>query len=161
MHQVQAPQDLPDLNDDLRQRIDLAPHLPDKLRDFALLSLWISRTAIVSVMATFTSAISRAHGRRHSLSIGEMRHGVIRLLTWLGETFCGVSAIFPPRRTSPCELPAPVGRRLLADRYLVTYRRRHPVDPEDLERWKVVWAAARLLEPIPAEHPKLIRFLEQ
>jgi hypothetical protein len=25
----------------------------------------------------------------------------------------------------------------------------------------VVWAAARLLEPIPAEHPKLIRFLEQ
>ena len=49
----------------------------------------------------------------------------------------------------------------LADRYLAAYRKRHPVDPEDLERWKVVWAAARLLEPIPAEHPKLIRFLEQ
>jgi tRNA A-37 threonylcarbamoyl transferase component Bud32 len=161
MHQVRAPHDLPDLNDDLRRRIDIAPHLPDHLRDFAL-----------SVLVDLPHGDRLCHGDFHlgnllgswstpfvidwgDASRGDPTADVARtgLLQRLGD--------LPPGAPAHVRFLAPVGRKLLADRYLATYRRRHPVDPEDLERWKVVWAAARLLEPIPAEHPKLIRFLEQ
>jgi len=55
----------------------------------------------------------------------------------------------------------PAGRRIIAARYLATYRKHHQIDQDQLERWTTVRAAARLAEPVPSEYPKLVGFLER
>jgi hypothetical protein len=54
---------------------------------------------------------------------------------------------------------AGVGRRILHDRYLATYRARRAIDRALFDRWQIVRAAGRLWEPVPDEHPALLRLL--
>ena len=65
----------------------------------------------------------------------------------------------PPGAPLVVRTLAPLGRRILHDGYLAAYRSRRPVDRRLLLRWQVVRAAARLWEPVPDEHPALLRFL--
>jgi aminoglycoside phosphotransferase (APT) family kinase protein len=67
----------------------------------------------------------------------------------------------PPGTSLAARALVPVGRRILVSRYLEAYRRRRPVDRQLLERWQIVRAAARLWEPIPEEHPAMLRLLEE
>jgi len=69
-------------------------------------------------------------------------------------------AALPPGSPASLRPLAGVGRRLLVGRYLATYRRSRPVGRDALDQWIVVRAAARLGDPVPDEHPHLLRFVQ-
>ena len=161
LHEIAAPPQLPDLNDDQRYRIRAAAGLPEDLRAAAL-----------SVLDELPGGDRLCHGDFHLGNLmgtwstpvvidwgdacrGDPLSDVARtyLLQRLGEP--------PPGAPTVIRLLAPVGRDILAARYLSTYRSRHPVDRRQLEAWKIVRAASRLFDPVPSEHPKLIRFLRR
>jgi aminoglycoside phosphotransferase (APT) family kinase protein len=159
MHECAAPSELPDLHDELRLRIVDAAALPDDLRARAL-----------DVLDTLPNGDRLCHGDLHLGNIlgswsapmvidwGDASRGdpvadVAR--TWLLHRFGEP----PPGAPRTIRVLAPVGRRILVERYLRAYRRRRPVDQHRLERWEIVRAAARLGEPIPEERPALLRLL--
>ena len=57
----------------------------------------------------------------------------------------------PPGTSWFLQALIPIGRGILANRYVSTYRRRRGIDEAQLEHWKLVRAAARLDEGIDAE----------
>lgn len=67
----------------------------------------------------------------------------------------------PPGAPLAIRVLAPIGRDVLAARYLAAYRRVRPVDRTALNKWRIVQAAARLREPIPSEHPRFLRYLQR
>ncbi len=54
---------------------------------------------------------------------------------------------------------APAGRRIILGRYRRAYRAARSVDDAELARWQVVCAAARLWDPVPEDHPAVLRYL--
>ena len=65
----------------------------------------------------------------------------------------------PPGSSLTIRALATIGRRILLSRYLAADRAQQAMDDGLLERWEVVRAAARLWDPVPDEHPALLRFL--
>jgi aminoglycoside phosphotransferase (APT) family kinase protein len=55
----------------------------------------------------------------------------------------------------------PIGRGILADRYVSTYRRCRGIDEARLELWKLVRAAARLAEGIDSETESLLGYVRK
>ena len=156
MHDHHGPPELPTVHDVVSGRIAAAEPLPDDLRAAAL-----------ALLATLPGGDALCHGDMHLgnmlgtwtapvvIDWGDAARGhpaadVARtaLLHRVGEPPPG--APFLVRRL------APVGRRALAALYLARYRRVRPLERDLVERWVVVRAAARLAEPIPAEHPRLL-----
>jgi thiamine kinase len=161
MHECPAPAELPDLAVELRQRIQDAPPLPDDLRAAALAmidrlpsgdALCHGDLHLGNIIGSFSASVVIDWG---DASRGDPLADVARtvLLHRFGE--------LPPGSPALLRAAALVGRRALVARYLHTYRRRHPVDRRQLSDWVVVRAAARLCEPIPEEHPRLLRFLQR
>ena len=159
LHDIVAPPQLPDLNDDLRHRIREAAPLPEDLRTAALGllerlpggdRLCHGDFHLGNMMGTWSAPVVIDWG---DASRGDPIADVARtyLLQKLGEPPPGASAVL--------RVLAPVGRDILAARYLSAYRSRCPVDRRRLDEWKIVRAAARLFDPVPSEHPRLIRFL--
>lgn len=161
MHDVVAPPQLPLLNDALRERILHAPPLPDDLR-----------SAVLALLDRLPEGDRLCHGDFHLGNVmGTWKTPVI--IDWgdasRGDPVADVARTdlmqrlgdLPPGSPSVIRLLAPIGRDALAASYLYTYRRRHKVDRRLLKEWRLVRAAARLIEPIPSEHPKLIRYLRK
>ena len=160
MHDCVAPVELPDLNEDLRQRIEVAP-LPEDLRAAALAvldkmphgdRLCHGDFHLGNMLGSYSESVVIDWG---DASRGDPVADVARtaLLHRLGDPGPGAPAFI--------RAVAPIGRQVLVARYLTTYRKQRPIDRHQLERWEIVRAAARLLEPIPSERPKLVRFLRQ
>ena len=161
MHECVAPAGLPDLNDELRARIEEAPPLPDDLRAGAL-----------AVLADMPRGDRLCHGDLH---IGNMMGSYDQpvIIDWgnasRGDPVADVARTEllhrlgdpPPGAPVLIRVFASVGRRALVARYLATYRLARPIDQHALERWEIVRAAARLAEPIPSEEPRLLRFLRK
>lgn len=161
LHDVVAPPQLPDLNEDLRYRISEAAPLPEDLR-----------TAVLTVLDGLPGGDRLCHGDFHLGNLmGTWSTPIV--IDWgdasRGDPVADVARTYvvqrmgqpPPGAPALIRLLAPVGRAALAATYLSTYRRRQPVDHRRLEAWEIVRAAARLFEPVPAEHPRLIRFLRR
>ena len=161
LHDVVAPPELPDLNDDQRYRILEAAPLPEDLR-----------TAALSVLDDLPSGDQLCHGDFHLGNLmGTWSNPVV--IDWgdasRGDPVADVARTYllqrlgepPPGASALIRVLAPVGRDVLPAQYLSTYRRRHRIDRRRLEAWKIVRAAARLFDPVPSEHPKLIRFLRR
>jgi aminoglycoside phosphotransferase (APT) family kinase protein len=159
MHDCAAPPELPDLHDELRERLEAATALPDDLRHRALVAL-----------DGLPRGDRLCHGDLHPGNVlGSWASPVV--IDWgdatRGDPIADVArttvllrvGVPPPGSPFVVRTLAPLGRRILHDGYLAAYRSRRPVDRRLLVRWQVVRAAARLWEPVPDEHPALLRFL--
>jgi aminoglycoside phosphotransferase (APT) family kinase protein len=161
MHDVVAPADLPRLKDELRDRIDAAEPLPPELRP-----------QVLAVLDALPDGDRLCHGDLHpgnmlgtasgptvidwgDASRGDPLGDVVRstLLMRVGEP--------PPGAPRLIRLLARGGGSLLSARYVAHYRRQRHVDMTDVARWRTVRAAARLAEPIPEEHPRLLKSLRR
>jgi aminoglycoside phosphotransferase (APT) family kinase protein len=161
MHECVAPAALPDLHDVLRGRIEVVEALPDELRAPAL-----------DVLDGLPRGDRLCHGDLH---VGNMvgSWDAPQVIDWgdatRGDPIADVARTEllhrlgnpPPGSPAHIRVLAPIGGRLIASSYLATYRRQRPIDQERLQSWRVVRAAARLLEPIPEDRPYLLRFLHK
>lgn len=167
MHDCPAPAGLPDVRDEIRRRIGAATGLPAELRERALL-----------LLDTLPGGDRLCHGDLHPGNmLGSLDAPVV--IDW-GDAARGDPAGDQARTqlvlqvgVPPAGTPAVVralaapGRRILASRYRSAYRRRRQrdtgrtPDPRQVARWELVWAAARMGEPVPEEHPALLRLLRE
>jgi len=159
MHDCVAPDDLPELHDEVRPRIQGAEALPDDVRAVAL-----------RLLDGLPRGDRLCHGDLHlGNSLGSWSAPTV--IDWgdatRGDAVADVARTAllhrvgrpPPGSSRVVRTMAPVGRRILLGRYLATYRAQRPVDAELLGRWELVRAAARLWEPVPDEHPALLQYL--
>jgi aminoglycoside phosphotransferase (APT) family kinase protein len=161
MHECEGPPDLPELHDDLRERIAAAPPLPEELRP-----------RVLELLENLPRGDRLCHGDLHIGNLlGSWDAPVV--IDW-GDAARGdptadvarttlIHRIGVPPRDAPLAIRvlAPVGQGQLTRAYLRSYRRHRPVDRDLLARWEVVRAAARLIEPIPEEHDRLLRIVRR
>lgn len=160
IHEVAAPESLPELRQVLAARIHVAP-MPPQLRDFALGEL--------DKLPTDDRLV---HGDYHpgNVLVEDTRVGVI---DWVGAARGAAEAdvartLLLLKWADPLpDTPAlarglmAVGRSAFARAYLRSYRRGAPRPIVGLRSWLTVNMAARLSEGIDAEHPNLLSRLER
>jgi thiamine kinase len=159
MHECAAPDDLPDLTEELRRQLRDAGPLPDDLR-----------TAMLELLDSLPRGDRLCHGDLHAGNmLGSWSSPTV--IDWpgasRGDPMADVAltslmhrvAALPPGAPTLVRSFASVGRRVLRVTYLAGYRFRRPLDAAAVARWEVVQAAARLWAPIPEEHPALLRFV--
>jgi aminoglycoside phosphotransferase (APT) family kinase protein len=161
MHAVVAPAELPSLKDDLRDRIEAAEPLPPELCP-----------PVLAVLDALPDGDRLCHGDLHpgnmlgtasepmlidwgDASRGDPLGDVVRtaVLIRVGEP--------PPHSPRLIRLLARGGGGLLSARYVAHHRKQRDIDMADFARWRAVRAAARLAEPIPEEHPRLLKILRR
>ena len=161
MHECQAPASLPQLNDELRQRIELAPILRTDLASYAL-----------DVLDGLPAGDRLCHGDFHP---GNMMGTweTLAVIDWgdasRGDPLADVArtellhrlAAPPPGTPAAFRALVVMGRSLFARRYLAVYRTVRPVDRGALRRWLIVRVAARFIEGIEEEFDTLTAFLEK
>jgi aminoglycoside phosphotransferase (APT) family kinase protein len=160
MHECPAPESLPDLHDDLRGRIATA----------AVLLPSAQAETVLDILGRLPRGDRLCHGDFHLGNLlgdwdapvvidwGDAARGdpladVARtdLLHRLGEP--------PPGTSRVLRALIPIGRGILAARYVSTYQRCRGIHVARLEQWKLVRAAARLAEGIDSETESLLRYL--
>ena len=162
MHECEAPESLPELHDDLQGRIATAASLLPSAQSDAVLEL-LGRLPrgnrlchgdfhLGNLLADWDAPVVIDWG---DAARGDPLADVARteLLHRLGEP--------PPGTSRLLRTLIPIGRGILADRYVSTYRRYRGIDAARLEQWKIVRAAARLAEGIDSETESLLGYLRQ
>lgn len=158
IHDCAAPPQLPDLNDELGERIRAADPLPADLKDLALRvldrlprgdRLCHGDFHLGNILGSWSAPVTIDWGYA---SRGEPIADVART-----ELLHRVGAL-PPGTPRVFRALTRIGRQLLAERYLNVYQQRRQLDGS-IERWRFVHAAARLNEPIPDEQPILLGLL--
>ena len=161
MHSHGAPDNLPDLRDELARRIESAAALPHRLGGEALDRLRV-----------LPPGERLCHGDYHPQNVlGTLQDPVV--IDW-GDASRGAPsadvartllllrmAELPPDISAAMQSLTAVGRGMLARRYLAVYRRRAVEKPPQLHDWMFVRAAARFNEELEAEYPRLLRLLEE
>lgn len=160
LHEVEAPDELPDHAAEIRERIESNERLPAHLAELALREL-----------DRLPRGDRVCHGDLNPANVLMGRDGP-RMVDWVmagrGDPHADVARtllllrIGTPPPGTPRVLAAleGVGRRVIARDYLREYRRGRVLDPELLERWYSVRAADRFWENIVEEDDVLIRLLE-
>jgi aminoglycoside phosphotransferase (APT) family kinase protein len=161
MHDHLAPDTLPDLHDELAQRIESAKALPGH-----------HAAAALERLRALPTGDRLCHGDYHPQNVlGTLKDPVI--IDW-GDASRGAPAAdvartllllrigeLPPDTPAPMRALTAVGRGLLARRYLTVYRRHAPASPARLDDWLFVRAAARFNEELEEEYPRLLKLLDQ
>ncbi len=161
LHRCSAPPALPELNARLRQQILQADPLSDALRE-----------PVLDLLDGLPGGDRICHGDLHldnllgnwsepvAIDWGDAARGAATadvartvLLHQVGTLPSGTSRFFRGLTRA--------GRGLLCARYLAAYRRERPVDDGELERWRLVRAAARLQEPVADEHAACLDLVER
>ena len=161
MHRVAAPADLPDVKDILRERIDDAAPLPAELRP-----------KVLALLASLPDGDRLCHGDLHPGNIlGTLAEPVV--IDWgdasrgdpLGDMVRTAVLLSvgqpPPGAPTLIRILAPIGGSLLSARYVARYRKLSGIDLDHFAGWRAVRCAARLAEPIPEEHPVLLKMLRR
>lgn len=161
MHQVAAPAGLPDLKDLLRERIEDAAPLPTELRP-----------TVLAVLASLPDGDRLCHGDLHPGNMLGSRSKPV-VIDW-GDATRGDplgdmvrTAVLmrvgqpPPGAPALLRVLAPIGGGVVSARYVARYRKLSGIDMSDFVRWRAVRCAARLAEPIPEEHPALLKILRR
>ena len=159
IHDQPAPETLPDLHTQLRQRIESAASLPKHLAAFAL-----------SVLDGLPSGDRLCHGDFHVDNlIGTVRSPMA--IDWTdasrGTPIADVartvlllrSGGLPPGASAALRVFVPVVRGVVVRRYLAVYRQGCPIDEDLLRRWLIVRVAARFVESIDLEYDWLVAHL--
>ncbi|MFN2545771.1 MAG: phosphotransferase family protein [Actinomycetota bacterium] len=161
VHEVRAPDSLPEQRAFLRERIEAAPDdLPGPLRSFAL-----------RVLEGLPGGDRLCHGDYHVSNVlagpagpvvidwtlvcrghptGDFARSL--LLTRFGEVPPGTPLVIRTLRGA--------GQGVFNRAYERAYRRKAAVDDPSIERWQVAHVAARFSEGIMSEYRTLTRFLE-
>jgi aminoglycoside phosphotransferase (APT) family kinase protein len=161
MHDHLAPDTLPDLRDELAERIESAKALPEHHAKAAL-----------GRLRALPTGDRLCHGDYHPQNVlGTLERPVI--IDW-GDASRGAPAAdvartllllrmgeLPPDTPGPMRALTAVGRGILARRYLAVYRRQAVEKPSQLDDWLFVRAAARFNEELEAEYPRLLKLLDE
>ncbi len=161
MHEAEAPADLPNLRERMRQRIEDSTRVPPELVEFAC-----------AYLDTLPDAGRLCHGDFHPANIiwNEDRRAII---DWTGVARGDPAADYartmlmlrladpPPGSPLPLRLLALVGRRQLIRSYQREYRRNRTLDDALVERWETPVMANRLEDGIEEERPKIVKLLEE
>jgi thiamine kinase len=159
MHRRAAPPELPSLRDVLRARVDEAGALPHDLRP-----------RVLALLDGLPDGDRLCHGDLHPGNVlGTADDPVV--IDW-GDATRGAPAAdvartwvlvrfgaLPPGTPATTRALAGVGRRILLRGHRAAYRAAAPLDEALLARWQVVAAAARLWDPVPEDHPAVLRYV--
>ena len=159
LHETVAPARLPALRDDLRGRIEGAPHLDARHRSVSL-----------ELLDRLPDGDRLCHGDFHPGNVIVGDRGPV-VIDWtnaargdpmadLGRTLLLVGLAARPDVSPVARAFDAFGRRRFRAVWLRAYRRRRPIDADRLDHWETVNAAARLWEGIEEEVPALVAFLE-
>jgi hypothetical protein len=160
IHEIGAPDDLPDLGDILTARIRGAP-IPGHLRQFA-----------VREIGRLPRGDRLTHGDFHPGNVLAAREKTA-VIDWVGaargapeadhaRTMLLLRWADPPPGTSPVARGLmTTGRWAFARSYARHYWGGRPRPSRELASWLTVVAAARMSEGIEIEHPRLIGLLER
>lgn len=160
MHNHEAPETLPQLNEELRRHIEAAKALPETLAEEAL-----------NTLEKLPTERRLCHGDFHPANVlGTLQQPVI--IDW-GDASRGAPAAdvartllllrmgeLPPHTSTPMRALTAIGRGLLTRRYLAVYGRTATTDLSQLDDWMFVRAAARFSEGLESEYPRLLQLLE-
>jgi Ser/Thr protein kinase RdoA (MazF antagonist) len=161
MHEVVAPDELPNLRDYVRYKINAATNLPSEFAELALTTL-----------DTLSDGDRLCHGDFHpgNVLLGVQGPAVI---DWTDATRGEPEGDLARTRlllrigAVPESMPALVrrlqtfARGTLFRLYLRAYQRVRPIDAELVDRWEIVRAADRVFEGIEPELPALLALLER
>ncbi len=162
LHDVPAPDSIPDLRARFRQRISASPLVPPHIAEFA-----------TSVLDTLPDGDRICHGDFHPGNIMQNADGGLVLIDWTNVVRGDPTADFvrtdlmirlgdvPPGSPIVIRVGATFARGLMRQSYLRAYRRARSIDRELAARWLVPVAANRLTENIEPERPKLLRLLQR
>jgi len=156
MHDVVAPDDLPNLRKLVRKKIEAAAELPAELADFALKKL-----------DALPDGNRLCHGDFHPGNVLLGRGGAA-VIDWTDATRGDPAADLARTRlllrqgAVPRHMPAMIrgmqayGRGVFFRLYVRAYARARPIDDDLVDRWEIVRVADRVMEGIDAEQPALL-----
>jgi aminoglycoside phosphotransferase (APT) family kinase protein len=156
LHDVAAPQELPQLRDQVRAALG-SPLVPADVRDRTL-----------SLLDDLPDGQSLCHGDYHPANVLPREAGGFAVIDWghaaRGDPSCDVARACLLLTTAALPDDAPqfnqalnrIGRRILLAGYLRAYRRHDGNSALAFARWTPVMAAARLSEDIEAERDTLL-----
>jgi aminoglycoside phosphotransferase (APT) family kinase protein len=160
LHEVVGPPSLRPLRTLLRERIEMAEALPERLRSIS-----------VRLLEGLPDGDRIHHGDYHPGNVLLGPRGPV-VIDWTNATRGVPTADFartwltlrlgePPPSVSPViRYGDRAGRRFFVGGYVRSYRRHAEVDEAAVQAWQIVHAAARFAEGIEGEYPALTRFLE-
>jgi aminoglycoside phosphotransferase (APT) family kinase protein len=160
LHQVRGPRELPSLKDVLRRRIEVAPDLPRRLREFALTEL-----------EGLPDGEALCHGDFHPGNILDGVDGP-NVIDWVnaarGDPDGDIAwtrlllrvAQPPPGSSRLLVALTAVGRGLMSKGYLRSYRRTAGRSVSTT-KWEPVQAASRMSTGFVEEFPALIELMER
>jgi aminoglycoside phosphotransferase (APT) family kinase protein len=159
LHDQAAPEGLPDLHSELRNRIQTAPALAPELASWAL-----------TVLDGLPTGDRICHGDFHLANIlGGLSRPVV--IDWgsaaRGDPVADVANTWmvhkmglpPPGTPLYVRMVIPSARGIVVSTYMRGYRRRHPVDRDRFRRWQIVRVAARFGSRIAEEVDMLTAWL--
>jgi aminoglycoside phosphotransferase (APT) family kinase protein len=161
MHEIVAPDDLQNLRELVRFKIQTADELPAELVEFALATL-----------DTLPDGDRLCHGDFHPGNVLLSRDGPA-VIDWTDATRGHPAADLARTRlllrqgAVPEHMPVLIrgmqafGRGAVLQLYLRAYARERPIDADLVERWEIVRIADRVKEGIEAEQPLLLAQLER
>ncbi len=161
MHDVAAPEGLPNLKASLRQSIETSDRVPPETAKFAL-----------DVLADLPEGDRLCHGDFHPGNIIKARDRDV-VIDWSNVVVGDPAADYtrslllirlgepPPGASFVIRILANVGRGALGAAIRSGYRRHRKLDADLVRRWEVPVMAHRLTEGYEEERPKLLRLLEE
>ena len=161
LHEVIAPDHLPNLKQMFRERIGASERVPAELRAFALARL-----------AELPDGDRLCHGDFHPGNLIQTDTGAF-VIDWTAVMRGDPMADFartalllslgepPPGAPFLIRTMADVGRGVLLTFYRRAYKRPGMYDDALAKRWQAPVTAYRLVEPIEEEKPKLLKILEE
>lgn len=161
LHEVIAPDHLPNLKEALARRISSSDLVPSEVKEFA-----------TSKLADLPDGDRLCHGDYHPGNVME-NNGDPVVIDWTGvmrgdpmADFARTAIILrlgdpPPGSPLAIRVLTAVGRSLLVSLYRRSYLRHRPIDETLVRRWEAPVAANRLADNIEPEREKLLAILHQ
>jgi thiamine kinase len=159
LHRTQAPSGVPAVRDQLRARIQLAPHLADR-----------ARTPALELLERLPDGEALCHGDFHPGNVLVSSRGPV-IIDWvavgrgdpvgdLARTMLLLRVATRPGLSAVAQALDNVGRRWFRTTWRRAYQRKHPVDPVAFERWTTVHAASRLCDGFEEEVAPLLALVD-